>query len=385
MNAKHKEYREPLFHITKRATIPFWKAMLIRVGSVVVALIISAVLAMLLIGAGPLEFFQTMIEGSFETSFKMWKLGKDAAILLGIALAITPAFRMRFWNIGAEGQVLVGALASIVCVLTIGDTIPTPLLLAVMLLASLVAGAIWGGLPAIFKAKWGTNETLFTLMMNYVATLLVSYFLAIWVKDGSGSLKEQQNGNLPTLYNEFLLVILIILALTVGMYIYLNYTKQGYEISVVGESENTARYIGIRTGKVVIRTMLISGAICGLVGFLIVGAFDHSIHPETTVNGQGFTAIMVSWLAKFNPIAMIATALLVVFLQQGAKEISSYFRVSDAFPNMVVGIVLFCIIGCEFFIQYRIVFHKPAKKAAVAPVEETSETEELEEKGGADA
>lgn len=368
MKAQNKEHHEPLIRIAKRDTIPFYKALLIRIGAVVAALLVSTLLALWLIGASPMEFISTLIKGSFETPFKMWTLAKDAAILLGIALAITPAFRMRFWNIGAEGQVLVGGLAAIACVLFLGNLIPNALLLPCMLVCALIAGAIWGGLPAIFKAKWGTNETLFTLMMNYVATLLVSCCLAIWVKSGSGNLPEQALGHLPEIYNEFLLVILTILVLAIGMYIYLNYTKQGYEISVVGESENTARYIGIRTGKVVIRTMLISGAVCGLVGFLIVGAFDHSIHPVTTVNGRGFTAIMVSWLAKFNPIAMIATALLVVFLQQGAMEIAKFFRISDAFPNMVVGIVLFFIIGCEFFIQYRLIFRKPAQKSSVKAI-----------------
>ena len=375
MKEQRKERLEPLFHVAKRDTIPFWKALLIRGAAVLAALVVCSLLAFFMIGAKPGAFISTLIKGSFKTPFNTWTLAKGAAILLGIALAITPAFRMRFWNIGAEGQVLVGALASVACVILFGDHVPNAVLLPIMLAAALVAGAVWGGIPAIFKAKWGTNETLFTLMMNYVATLLVSVCLAVWVKDGSGSLPEQQAGHLPTIFNEFLLVILIVLVLTVLMYIYLNYTKQGYEISVVGESENTARYVGIRTGKVIIRTMLISGAICGLCGFLIVGAFDHSIHAETTVGGRGFTAIMVSWMAKFNPIAMIATALLIVFLQQGGAELSSYFRVSDAFPNMVVGIMLFFIIGCEFFIQYRLIFRHASHKASAEGITEKGETD----------
>lgn len=374
MKEQRKEFHEPLFRVAKRDTIPFWKALMIRGIAILAALAVCSLLAFFMIGADPVEFVSTLIKGSFEFPMNTWSLAKDAAILLGIALAITPAFRMRFWNIGAEGQVLIGALMSVACVLWFGNSLPNALLLVVMLVSSLAAGAIWGGIPALFKAKWGTNETLFTLMMNYVATLLVSFSLAIWAKDGSGSLAAQKTGHLPRLFNiESLLVILIILVLTVAMYVYLNYTKQGYEIAVVGESENTARYVGIRTGKVVIRTMLISGAICGLCGFLIVGAFDHSIHAETTVGGRGFTAIMVSWLAKFNPIAMIATALLVVFLQQGGAKLSSYFRVSNAFPNMVVGIVLFFIIGCEFFIQYRLIFRRSNPKAPTEAVVQKGE------------
>ena len=373
-----KAIREPLLHITKRDAVPMWESWAIRIGAILAAFVVCAIVTVVLTGENPFYVFQAMFKGAFGNANswnrKIWILLNDVCILLGVSLAITPAFKMRFWNIGANGQVLVGGLAAAACMIYLGGKLPSPIYYVVLLASCLLAGALWAIIPAIFKAKWGTNETLFTLMMNYVATLLVSFSLAIWAKDGSGSLAAQKTGHLPRLFNiESLLVILIILVLTVAMYVYLNYTKQGYEIAVVGESENTARYVGIRTGKVVIRTMLISGAICGLCGFLIVGAFDHSIHAETTVGGRGFTAIMVSWLAKFNPIAMIATALLVVFLQQGGAKLSSYFRVSNAFPNMVVGIVLFFIIGCEFFIQYRLIFRRSNPKAPTEAVVQKGE------------
>ena len=331
--------------------------MLIRVIAVVAALAICSLLSILLIGVNPVDFIKTMFDGAFGSSRRLWKFAKDAAVLLGIALAITPAFRMRFWNIGAEGQTLIGALASVGVAFYLGGKVPELVLLALMLVAAVLAGAIWGGLPAIFKAKWGTNETLFTLMMNYIATGLVSYFLLIWAPGGSSILGRLEHGHLPVIFNEYLLIIAVILIATVFMFIYLRHTKQGYEISVVGESENTARYIGISVGKVVVRTMIISGAICGLVGFLIVGALNHSIATDT-VGGMGFTAIMVSWLAKFNPFIMIGTSSLITFLQQGSSQVSDTFRIDTAFPNMVVGIVLFFIIGCEFFIGYRIKFRK---------------------------
>ena len=160
-------------------------------------------------------------------------------------------------------------------------------------------------------------------------------------------------------------MIIAVLGLTVAAYIYLQHTKQGYEISVVGESENTARYIGINVNKVVIRTMLISGAICGVAGFLIVSALDHSI-TTTTVGGMGFTAIMVSWLAKFNPLVMIGTSAFITFLQPGSSQITTNFNIDSAFPDMVVGIVLFFIIGCEFFIGYRLKFRESSKKGGKA-------------------
>ena len=137
------------------------------------------------------------------------------------------------------------------------------------------------------------------------------------------------------------------------MYIYLKYSKHGYEIAVVGGSENTARYIGINVKKVIIRTMAISGAICGLTGLLLVGGTSHSI-ASTTADGRGFTAIMVSWLAKFNPLIMILTSFLLVFLDRGADEVSTKFGLNNSFSDILTGIILFFIIGCEFFIQYKI-------------------------------
>ena len=360
MKMREKHTHEPLFHVVKRATIALPKAMLIRVAAVVLALLLCSVLSIFMINADPFRFIKTLIEGNFGSSRRLWKLAKDAAVLLCISLAVTPAFRMRFWNIGAEGQTMVGALASVAVAFYLGNSLPNAALLPLMLLASLVAGAIWGGFPAIFKAKWETNETLFTLMMNYVASGLVAFFLVIWTPSGSSVLGALPVGHLPILFHEYFLLIAVSLLLAGAVYVYLHYTKQGYEISVVGESENTARYIGIGVGKVIIRTMLISGAVCGLAGFLIVGALDHSITP-TTVGGMGFTAIMVSWLAKFNPLVMIGTSLFVTFLQQGAAQITTTFNIDSAFPDMVVGIVLFFIIGCEFFIGYRLKFRESHK------------------------
>ena len=361
MKAHEKQTHEPPFHVVKRDAIPVWKAMMIRVIAVLAALLLCSILATFMIGANPWEFIETLVDGSLGSTRRLWKLAKDSAVLLCISLAVTPAFRMRFWNIGAEGQTLVGALASVAVMYYVGDAVPNAVLLILMLLTSLLVGAIWGAIPAIFKAKWETNETLFTLMMNYVAAGLVAYFLVIWTPSGSSVLGALPVGHLPKLGHEYLLLILITLILTALVYVYLHYTKQGYEISVVGESENTARYIGIGVGKVIIRTMLVSGAICGLAGFLIVAALDHSITP-TTVGGMGFTAIMVSWLAKFNPIVMIGSSAFVTFLEQGASQVTTRFNIDSAFPDMVVGIVLFFIIGCEFFIGYRLKFRESNKK-----------------------
>ena len=145
------------------------------------------------------------------------------------------------------------------------------------------------------------------------------------------------------------------LALTVAMFIYLKYSKQGYEITVVGDSENTARYAGISVKKVTLRTMAISGAICGLAGFIAVSGASHTI-STSTAGGRGFTAIIVAWLAQFNTFVMIAISLLLVFLQKGAIQIASQFSLNDYVSNIITGIILFFILGSEFFINYRVIF-----------------------------
>ena len=369
MKLKAKKFELP-FHVVKRSTMPIWKSMLYRVVAVVAALLLCSLLSIFMIKANPIKFITTMFVGAFGTTARIWSFAKDASLLLCIALAITPAFKMRFWNIGAEGQTLIGALAAVAVVIYC-EGAPEWLLIILMLLASVIVGAIWGGLPALFKALWGTNETLFTLMMNYVATGLVAYYLLLWTPSGSSVLGRLDAGHLPIIVHENFLMILLVLLLTVGIYIYQQYTKQGYEISVVGESENTANYIGINVKKVIIRTMLISGAICGFAGFLIVGALDHSV-AVTSVGGMGFTAIMVSWLAKFNPLVMIGTSAFITFLDRGAAQITTTFNIDSSFPDMVIGIVLFFIIGCEFFIGYQLKFKsREDTKKVSAPVMET--------------
>lgn len=359
---KHETKREqPLFHVVKRDALPWWQAWLIRVAAVVVALLVCAGITVLLTGENPFKIYEILFTEPVATSRRRWALMQELAMLLCVALAVTPAFKMRFWNIGAEGQVLIGGLATTACMLLCGRALPEWLLLIVMAVASVAAGAIWAVLPAIFKANWGTNETLFTLMMNYVAMQLVSYFALEWsVPKGSGQIGvingSDQYGWLPEIFGQkYLLNILIVVAITLAMYVYLKYSKHGYEISVVGESENTARYVGINVKKVVIRTMLLSGAICGIAGFLLVGGTNHTLTRETA-SGRGFTAIMVSWLAKFNPLYMAVTTLLIVFLQKGAGYLSTEAGLNNAFSEIITGIIIFFIIGSEFFINYTIKF-----------------------------
>ena len=245
---------------------------------------------------------------------------------------------------------------------------PNSLVICCMIVTSILAGALWGAIPALFKAKFNTNETLFTLMMNYVAIQLVAYFSVVWENPkGSGNIgvinPNSMIGWFPQVgSSKYLLNIIIVAVICIGMYIYLSYSKQGYEIAVVGESERTARYVGIKVEKVILRTMLISGAICGIAGLLLVGGTNHTLN-SAIVDGRGFTAVMVAWLAKFNPIWMIFTSFLLVFLGRGAGEIATDFGLNQSFGDILTGIILFFIIGSEFFITYKLSFGRKSKEA----------------------
>ena len=356
-----------VMHISKRDSLPWYGAWAIRGAAIVLALIVCAVVTTALTGEDPVGVYKTMFAGAFGTPRKLWILGQNLAILLCVSLAVTPAFKMRFWNVGGEGQILIGGLATAACMILLGDQLPNWLLIAMMVVAACVAGGIWGAVPAICKAKWNTNETLFTLMMNYVATQLVAYFVILWeVPKGAGKIgiinQSTEAGWLPQIGTyKYLLNILVVAVLTVIMYFYLTRSKQGYEIAVVGESERTARYVGIKVGRVIVRTMFLSGAICGLAGLLLVGGTDHTI-TTTIAGGRGFTAVMVAWLAKFNPFGMVFTSLLLVFLDRGASEISTIYSLNHSFGDILTGIILFFIIGSEFFISYKLNFLKENRK-----------------------
>ena len=367
MAKNNNTVHEPLFHIVKRDSMPKLNSLLIRIGAILLALVFCGIITMVLTGENPISVYVTMFEGAFGSTRKFWKLMQSLAMVLCVSLALTPAFKMRFWNIGGEGQVLIGGLATTACMILLGDKVPNGLLILIMVVASVLAGAIWALIPAIFKAKFNTNETLFTLMMNYVGIQLVSYFCMYWENPkGAGKIgiinRATEAGWFPTIGGQnYLLNIIIVAIITVAMYVYLKYSKHGYEIAVVGESENTARYIGINVNKVILRTMALSGAVCGIAGLLLVGGTDHTI-STSTADGRGFTAIMVSWLGKFNPIYMIFTSLLLVFLDAGADQISMIFGLNQSFSEIITGIILFFIIGSEFFINYQLKFRKRENK-----------------------
>ncbi len=359
--------KEPFLRIVKRDGMKAWKGWLIRGGSLLAALVICALFVYAITKLNPLSVYSSMAKGAFGTTRRVWITFQDTAILLCVALGLAPAFKMKFWNIGAEGQILVGGITTAACMIYLGDILPLWLTIIIMVISSTAAGALWGLIPALFKAKWNTNETLFTLMMNYIAIQLTAFFVSKWENPfGSNSVgvinPDTRGGWLPEIGSNrmvapYVLPVIIVLALTFFMFFYLRNSKQGYEISIVGDSENTARYAGMNVKKIVLRTMLISGGICGLAGFINVAGSSHTISTSTS-GGRGFTAIIVAWLAKFNAFVMIFVSLLLVFLEKGAAQIASDYGLNNEASEIMKGIILFFVLGSEFFINYRLIFRK---------------------------
>ena len=377
-----KIVHEPLFHVTKRTEISVKRQILARVIAFATGLFVCCLICLICYKqkGNPWVVIKSLFEGNFGTERKSWVLFRDTALLLGVGCALIPAFKMKFWNLGGNGQVLIGALVTVACMRSYGGKMPDGAVWLIMLVSAVLCGALWAAIPAVFKAFFKTNESLFTLMMNYIAEGLVVYFIKEWSGPfASGSLATIKKANLPKIGgNDFLLVIIVAAVMCAAMFVYMKYTKHGFEASVVGESENTARYTGINVKKTIIRTLALSGALCGLIGFLIAGALDHTVSSETAQN-LGFTAIIAVWIAKMNPLCAIASSFGVIFITKGMSELQTVVGVSDSsVANMIVGIMYFCIIGCEFFVYYMLNVRKK-KTVAETPVESGEEKKEENE------
>lgn len=352
------KHQEPLIRLAKRSDLSRGKKWAIRLGAILLALVVGS-LFIAVLGHNPIAVYRDLLSGAVGGPSATRATVRVAIPLLGAALAIAPAFKMKFWNIGAEGQIMVGAIAATYFALFWYDRLPKPVLLLVMALVSLIAGGIWGFLPAFCKAKWGTNETLFTLMLNYIALGIEAYLQNGPWKDPKGTgfpiiAMFDQKARLPKVGGIHIGWILV-LALTVGMFLYLRYSKHGYEITVVGESQRTARYAGMNVSKIIMRTMVLSGAIAGLMGFLVVSGADYTLNTGTS-GGVGFTAIIVAWLAHLNPFAMVLIAGLLSILSKGSNTIQTNFKIPASAADVLSAIILFFMLGCEFFINYRLIF-----------------------------
>ena len=359
--------REPFVRLAKRDDMPTGKKWAIRLVSIVLALLVGS-LIILVLGHNPALVYADMVKGSLGGEVARSTTIRMAVPLLGVALAIAPAFKMKFWNIGAEGQIMMGAIAATYFALFWADRLPKVPLLLIMFIAAAIAGGIWGLIPAYFKAKWGTNETLFTLMFNYIAIGIERYFQhGPWIDPkGTGFpiiAMFSQDARLPKLFGVHIGWV-IVLGLTLFMFIYMNYTKHGYEINVVGESQRTARYAGMNVSHIIMRTMFLSGAICGMVGMLIVSGADYTLSTGTS-GGVGFTAITVAWLAQLNPFGMMLMSFFLAILSKGSNTIQTNFKIPASASRVLTGIILFFMLACEFFTQYRLIFRKKQGKEAV--------------------
>lgn len=348
----------PLIRIERRQDISKTSVWMIRIMAFVLALVIGSIIFMIC-DVSPIEAYKTIVIGAFGKATGIRQTVKIMVPLLGTALALAPCFKMKYWNIGAEGQITMGAVGAAFFAINFYDKMPRSILLITMGLSGMLFGALWSFIPSFFKAKYNTNETLFTLMLNYIAIGIVA-----WLQGGPWEGKQGSqivpNFNkaavLPKVWGLHCGWIIVIL-LVVFMYIYLNYTKHGYEIAVLGDSENTARYAGMDVFKVIVRTAMISGAISGLVGFMLASGQNQTIYADIAAN-NGFTAITVAWLSQLDPFAMVLISLLLAGLSKGSSSLKTAMGVPGSISNIITGIILLCLLGCEFFINYRLIIRK---------------------------
>ena len=355
--------KTPLIRLSKREDMPKARIWMIRAGAFIFAILLG-MLIFVIAGANPAAAYGEIIKGALGRASGIRQVARNAVPLLGVALALAPCFKMRYWNIGAEGQITMGAIAASFFAVNF-KTMPSLPLLLLMGLGSIVLGAFWSLIPAFFKSRWGTNETLFTLMMNYIAI-----GIAAWLIGGPWEGKPGRqimpvytdNAVLPKVFGVHCGWI-VVLVITILMFIYMRYTKHGYEIAVLGESENTARYAGMNVRRIIMRTALLSGGICGLVGFLVASG-THGTLYSNVAGGAGFTGITVCWLAQLDPFAMVVIAVLLSVLSKGSSTLQTSMGIPASITDIITGIILLCMLGCEFFINYKIHFRKAEKEAA---------------------
>lgn len=357
MSERTLKASEPFVRTVKRVERSKSGIFKLRILALVLALVAGG-LFLMFIGFNPLSLYATIISGAFRSEMAIQATIKIMIPLLMASLGVTLAFKMRFWNVGAEGQIIMGAIFSSYFALFHNDW-PHLLLLAAMFLAGFLGGGLWGLIPAFFKAKFNTNETLFTLMLNYIALHTISF-----LRDGPW--KDPESSGFPKiarfvanaqLNKVFGVQIgwIIGLVLVVIVFIYLKYTKQGYEISVVGESHATAKYAGMNVQRIILRTMLLSGGIAGITGMVQSSGSDMTL-AASVAGGVGFTAIIIAWLADLNPVSILVISFLFSILEKGSSVMQSTYGLSTYSADVLQGIILFFVLGCEFFIRYKFIF-----------------------------
>jgi len=349
--------------VSKTESSPF-KENTLRIFAVIIAFLCSA-LIMKIMGYNPFEVYGQIIEGSVGKTARFQRTVEKAIPLLVLSLGTAVAFKMKFWNIGAEGQFYFGAFGSSIIAFGFGD-LPAYILIPFMFIAAFIFGGFWAMIPAVLKSKFSTSETLVTLMLNYIAIQWIDYLQNGPWKDPSakGAAKIANypaNAVLPQVFGIHIGWI-IALVLVVIVFIILKYTKLGYEISVLGESETTAKYAGMNVPKITLISILLSGGLCGLAGVIQASASSSIALSSSLSGGLGFTAVITTWLAKLSPPVIIITSFLFAMLIQGGTTLQIALKISPSVSSILQGIIIFFVLGSEFFIRYKVVFKGKAQK-----------------------
>jgi ABC-type uncharacterized transport system permease subunit len=338
----------------------------VRLAGLVSALVTTGIF-LLALGYNPFAVYASMVEGSLGSLYNFKETIIRAIPLVVVSLGISLAFRMKFWNIGAEGQMIMGAFGGAFVAFTFSN-LPIFLLLPLMAIASLITGGLWAFIAAFLKVRLNVNETIITLMLNYVALKWITYLQYGPWKDpkalGFPKIPNfTDNAVLPRVLGIHIGWI-IALVLVVAMHYLIRHTAYGYEINVVGESQNTARYAGMQVGNIMLATVFFSGALCGLAGMIQSSGVSTSLNVEIT-GGAGYTAIITTWLSALNAPVILFVSFFFAMLIQGGDYIQTVFGIPDAAAQILQGIILFFILGSEFFVQYRVRSHVPVKNKEV--------------------
>lgn len=344
-----------MIKIKKRDPISPNEKFKIRLMAMFLALVLFSTVLVLL-GKHPLNVYFQMIIGSLGTRFRFIETLKIAIPNTIASLGIMLAFKLKFWNIGGQGQIIMGAVASSYFALFVPD-MPRAALLVIMILSAFLAGGVWAGIPAYFKTRYNTNETLFTLMMNYIAFNLVTYLqYGLWKDPRAGGFAKiamfRPDARLPEVFGLHIGWILAILVVFI-VYLLVNHMKLGYEIAVVGESVETARYAGIDVKTTTIKTLFISGGICGLIGVIQAAGVNGTLSVDVA-SGFGSVGIIIAWISGVNTLAIPLISFLFAILTQGAAFVQSAFQIPAAVSEILQGIILIFVLAAEFFIVYEV-------------------------------
>lgn len=379
--------KDPLIKISKRQNLALGYKLLLTVGAIFLALAIGGILLACL-GYNPFEFYVQLLMGNFKNASYLKLLVRTLVPLLITSLGVSLAFKMRFWNIGGEGQFIVGAIIAMTFSLLIGDSLPSPLGAIIIVLLGALGGGVYALVVALLKVKFNTNETLMTLMLNYVAIYVASYMLKtdFFAIQGQGvpSFKVIAEQLWLTEINigkfSFDTAVFIAVALVIILFVYFRQSKQGYELNVVGDSPNTAKYAGMKVKWIIVRTMFLSGAIIGMAGALkLCGSSAGHTFSANITGGVGWTAIIVAWLAKLNPIGIFIASLLMSILERGCDFTRTSMSMNSAISDVLQGIILFTVLACDFFTGYKVTFRKKSKATVSASETQDAGTEQSDE------